>query len=101
MRHDSTEPIWLQVTGPTGWQITATGLQVSINAGVTWVNATVSAGTANPITLANGTAGTRCWISVPATSLPLVAGTQIQFLVRLTNLSDTPVMIAAGKFNIT
>lgn len=101
MRHDSTEPIWLPVTGPTGWHTTAAGVQVSIDNAVTWVNATIAPLTAVAITLANGTAGTRCYISVPATSLALVAGTRIQMLARLTNGSDTPVMVAAGKFNIT
>lgn len=98
MRHDSTEPVWDQITGPTGWHLTATGVQVSINNGTTWVNATVATATATPLTLANGTAGTRCWISVLAPSLNPQPDTLVQFLVRLTNGADAPVMIAAGKF---
>lgn len=100
MRHDSTEPIYLPVTGPTGWPATATSVQVSIDDGATWHAATVDTVHTQVITLANRTQGVRAWLSVPATSLALQADTQIEFLVKLTNGGDTPVMIAAGRFNI-
>jgi hypothetical protein len=101
MRHDSDEPIWIQVTGPTGWPTTATGLQVSIDNGATWVTAAVDTSTTQPITLATGQAGSRAWVQIQATDLTLTAGTTLDFLVRLTNGADSPVMTATGQLYIS
>jgi hypothetical protein len=102
MRHDSVSPIYIPVTGPSGWQSTATGVAVSINDGAAWLTAgiTIVTATATAITLANGTAGTRCYISIPAATVGIsaLAGQLLEFLVRLTNGADVPVMSAAGKF---
>jgi hypothetical protein len=100
MRHDSTEPIYLPITGPTGWHLTATGVQTSIDNGATWHAATIVTATAYAVTLANRTQGTRCWISVPAASFVLTADTDVEFLVKLVNGGDAPVMVSAGKFHI-
>lgn len=101
MRHDYVGPIYVAVTGPTGWQTTATGLAFSLD-GVTWYTsgAAIVTATASPITLANSTTGTRCFVSIPAQSLPIsgLSNALVKVMVRLTNGSDTPVMTAAGKF---
>jgi hypothetical protein len=102
MRHDSVTPIYIPVTGPSGWQSTATGVAVSINDGAAWLTAgiTIVTATATPITLATGVVGTRCWISIPAATVGIsaLAGQLLQFLVRFVNGADTPVLTAAGKF---
>lgn len=101
MRHDTTEPLWIPVTGAASWPSTATGIQISLDGGVTYVSATVDATTATSVLLPNGKTGTRAWISAETSGFTLTAGTQVIPLVKLVNGSDTPVMIAAGSLNIT
>jgi hypothetical protein len=96
-RHDSTEPLWLPILGPVGWHLTATGIQVSIDGGASWHNASVDASTAQALWLANHTQGTRAWISVPIPDLAPTADANVQATVRLTNGADSPVMTAAGR----
>lgn len=102
MRHDSVNPIYIQITGPTGWHLTATSLAVSIDGGATWLNTGIAivTATATAVTLATGQAGTRCYISVPAATVGIAAMSNqlLDFLVRMTVGADTPVMSAQGKF---
>lgn len=100
MKRSSVEYIWIPILGPSGWNTSASAVDVSIDGGTTWVAASVDNSTAVAVTLRNNVVGTRAYVKVLSSTLAIPgAAESITFLVRPTANPETPV-IEAGSIPI-